>query len=258
MTRKERIWTLVGVLSLLIWVLVACGSITVEESLAERAPQQTEELVITSPQIDFPFALGNTWIYSGTFYQGSNSTAVLTATYIVTESVVNVLHSDLGTYTIFQIARSEELRYCPPEWQAWSDNWCDRLATHTPTYYWYIFEGNTLYRQERLEAHRLSDQGIRELLWPLEEGQQWYVNHTMALAHPNYEVDSMLRKVVAAQLYAVPAGSFAECFQMQTVVGGDTSVVGYCPQVGFVERSSIHSGTPFGMHEILVEYMIAP
>ena len=255
MTRDTQVWILVGGFSLLLLLLVACGDITAEEPLVTQSPDQSEELVETSAEIDFPLTLGNTWVYSGTFYQGSNPSTVLTATYIVTESVVDILHSDLDTYTIFQIAREEELIFCPTEWQSRPDNWCDRLAIPDPAYYWYIIEGTTLYRQDRLESYRLLERGIRELLFPLEEGKQWYLNHKMAQTYPNYEVDSMLRKVVATRPRTVPAGNFEGCFQLQTIVGGETSLLDYCPNVGIVERAYIHHGTPFGTHETLIKYV---
>jgi hypothetical protein len=251
MGKSKKLWLLSGSLSLVFVILVACNAGSVEGLPIGFRIDGGEK---NTSQVDFPLALGNTWVYSGTFYQGSNPTTILTATYVVTESVVDILHSDLGEYTIIQIARDENLRSCPTEWQTRPDNWCDRLAIYEPEYYWYVIDGATLYRQELLASHRLFERGNRELLFPIAEGAQWYINHTMAQAHPNYDVNSMLRKVISEGAYTIPAGDFEKCFQMMTVIGGNTSLLHYCPEVGFVERSNIHHGTPFGTHEVLIAY----
>ena len=253
MDRNTKLWILIGSLSLVI-ILMACNANSIEESPTGLFFNRADGEVKTTSQVDFPLALGNTWVYSGTFYQGSNPTTVLTATYVVTESVVDILHSDLGDYTIIQIARYEKLISCPTEWQTWPDNWCERSAIYDPEYYWYVIDGDTLYQQKLLASYRLFERGSQELLFPLAEGTQWYLDHTMAQAHPDYDVNSMLRKVISEGPCTVPAGDFERCFQMMTVVGGNTSVLDYCPEVGFVERSDIHSGTPFGTHEVLMAY----
>jgi len=261
MKRNLKLWIFAVSLGLITFALVACGVERVENSsrtarsqtpmLTGRLSEPTEH----QPEVDFPLALGNTWVYSGTFYQGFNQATVLTATYRVTERVVDVLYSELGPYTIFQIARDEELASCPEEWQEMPQNWCDGLASQEPEYYWYAVDGRTIYQQRRLEVYRLPERGIKELVFPLAEGEQWYLSEEMAEANPNYEVDSMLRKVEEKGSIGTPAGDFRECFRMAEVIGGNESVMWYCTEVGVVERATHHRGTPFGSHEVLVDYM---
>ncbi|HQE94066.1 MAG TPA: hypothetical protein PLH19_15705 [Anaerolineae bacterium] len=205
-------------------------------------------------EVDFPLAVENTWVYSGTFYQGFNQSGVLTATYIVTETVVDILHSELRPYPVFQIARYEELKSCPEEWREIPENWCDRLASQEPDYYWYAIDGQTIYQQQRMEIYRLPERGIRELVFPLFEGAQWYLTAEMAEAYPHDEVDSMLRKVEQENPQDVPAGDFEECYRMTEVIGGNWDATWYCPGVGIVKRVTDHSGTPFGSREILIGY----
>jgi hypothetical protein len=249
MTRGLRLWIFAVGLGLLTSILVACGvqgTANTSDGLGQSVEYQLE--------VDFPLSVGNTWFYSGTFYQGFNQSTVLTATYIVTETVVDVLHSELRPYAIFQIARYEELESCPEEWRELPENWCDGLATDEPDYYWYAVDDRTIYQQRRMEVYRLPEGGIRELVFPLSEGAQWYLTVAMAEAHPNFEVDSMLRKVEQESPRDVPVGDLEECYRMTEVVGGSQNVTWYCTDVGFVERATDHSGTPFGSREILVGY----
>ena len=43
-----------------------------------------------SPEIDFPLALGNTWVFQLTRYEGDPTSAIITTTSVVTETVVEV------------------------------------------------------------------------------------------------------------------------------------------------------------------------
>jgi hypothetical protein len=257
-TRGLRLWILAVGLGLLVFVLAACGAQgSAGFSEATNSPASADGLgqsVEYQREVDFPLSVGNTWVYSGAFYQGFNPSTILTATYTVTETVVDVLHSELRPYTVFQIARYEEIESCPEEWRDLTENWCDQLASEEPDYYWYVVDDRTIYRQQRLEVYRLPEQGIRELVFPLSEGAQWYLTAAMAEAHPNFEVDSMLRKVEQEGLRDVPAKEFEECYRMTDVIGGNTSVMWYCRDVGFVERTTDHRGTPFGSREILIGY----
>jgi len=261
MKTSLKFWILASSLSLVTLVPVACGVEGVEKpppteqsrtsQVSHRSNDPTEHQV----RVDFPLALGNTWVYSGTFYQGFNPTTILTATYTATERVVDVLHSELEPYTIFQIARYEDLVFCPEEWQERSENWCASLASDEPEYYWYVVDGRTVYRQQRLEVYRLHERGIKELVLPLAEGEQWYLSAAMAEANPNYEVDSMLRHVEQRAPREVPAGDFGECFRMVEVIGGNYNEMWVCTEIGIVERATDHRGTPFGEHEVLIDYV---
>lgn len=67
--------------------------------------------------------------------------------------------------------------------------------------------------------------GIKEFVFPLAEGERWYLNVEMAETYPDYEVDSMLRKVEQDGPRDVPAGDFETCFQMTEVVGVGAVIV---------------------------------
>ena len=258
MERGLRLLLFAVGLGLLTLILAACG---VQRTASPSQATNTDTSTYGSGQsieyqleVDFPLSLGNTWIYSGTFYQGFDQSTVLTATYTTTETVVDILYSELRPYIVFQIARYEDLSSCPEEWRSMPENWCDGLASEEPGYSWYIVDGKTIYQMRRMEVYRLPERGIRELVFPLSEGAQWYLTAAMAEAHPNHEVDSMLRKVEQEAPRAVPAGEFEECYRMTEVIGGNTNVTWYCTDVGFVERATDHSGTPSGSLEILVGY----
>jgi hypothetical protein len=210
-----------------------------------------------SSAMDFPLVLGNTWVYSGVFYQGSNQTDVLTATYTLTESVVDVLHSDIGEYAIFQVACYREITSCPDAWQQQPGDVCASTPPDEPVYTWYVADGNTLYRQSSLELSHLAETSIKELVFPLTSDARWYLTAAMEEANPDYDLDSMLRRVVYSGPRETPAGDFKGCFEMHDVVGGTTSRLVYCPGIGIVERAGDHSGTPWGEREILMDYMFS-
>lgn len=64
MTRGVRFWLFAVGLGLLTSILVACGVQEIANpsgGLDQPVEHQTE--------VDFPLSVGNTWVYSGTFYQ---------------------------------------------------------------------------------------------------------------------------------------------------------------------------------------------
>lgn len=221
-------------------------------------PSPTETPVSQQPigaDITFPFALGNTWVYSGTIYTGFSPTEIFTATYVVTESVA-ALQSH-PPYTIVRIHREQSPSPIPLD-----DDWWSAESLTASEDYWYIVEDATVYRLREepdwgaIPASIVSGAGEIELVFPLKVGQRWYLYEKMQELHPDYDVDSMLRRVVQQGAIKTPAATFEKCFQMTDIVGGHTSEMWFCPGVGIVARKADHSGTPMGMHEFLMRYRV--
>lgn len=208
-----------------------------------------------SADITFPFALGNTWVYSGTIYTGFNPTEIYTATYVVTESVTALQFHP--PYTVVRIHREQLPSPAPSE----DDRWSPEELTATEDY-WYIIEDATVYRlPEEPNWEAISESivsGISEIAFefPLEVGRRWYLNEAMQKRYPGYETDSMLRKVVQQGAAATRAASFEGCFQLTEIIGGYIFKMWFCPGVGIVDREADHSGTPMGMHEVLTGYRV--
>lgn len=206
-----------------------------------------------SADVTYPFALGNTWVYSGTIYTGFNPTEVYTATYVVTETVTAL--QSRPPYTIVRIHREQFPSPTPSD----DDWWSSERLTATKDY-WYVLEDTTVYRLqeepdwEAIPASIVAGTSQIELVFPLEVGQRWYLNEKMQELYPGYETDSMLRKVVQQGTTVTPTATFKGCFQMTEIIGGHTFEMWFCPEVGIVARRTDHSGTPSGMHEVLIRY----
>ncbi|MDF1515878.1 MAG: hypothetical protein P1S60_18870, partial [Anaerolineae bacterium] len=56
------------------------------------------------------------------------------------------------------------------------------------------------------------------------------------------------------QAIDLPAGHFEGCFFMSEIIGGSIFERWFCPGIGWVDQRSDHSGTPYGWHEVLVDY----
>jgi len=254
---NAKLWALVGSLSLLAVVGIACAAAPVTHSAGSPRPTSTvggDACSEWNVAEHFPLALGNTWVYSGTFYQGFDRNTVLTATYVVTETVVDILRAEQRPHMIYQVARYKSVRSCPEPWVRQGQGWCSTFDTPEPEYFWYIIDGNTMYQQRKLEVFRLPARSVVELVFPLEMGRQWYLSAELQEQYPDYKLDAMLRKVERKGSVDSLAGDFDECFLMTDVVGGNASRTWYCAGVGIVEQATDHSGTPFGSRELLAAY----
>jgi len=194
----------------------------------------------------FPVSLDSTWVY-----HGIAASAPLTASYVVTETLVGILRSAESAYVILQMERDLALDWCPFEADA---AWCEGLQQPEPTTFWYLLDRQTLYRQDKLAVHKLPDHATVELRFPLKVDDQWYLTSAMEALHPEFDLDSMLRKVVRSTALRLPAGDFQDCYLLTDIVGGTETQIWFCSAVGFVLRASEHHGTPYGHHEWLVAY----
>lgn len=240
---------LIGWLAVCLVVGIACAATRDSRIPAQDAPPAC------SADVTFPLALDNTWVYSGTAYTGFNPTAIFTATYVVTESVVEL--QSRSPYTVMRIHREQRPQSVPLD----AGGWSPEKLTKTEDY-WYIVERATIYRQEgaldldTLRSSTATSTSEIEVVFPLAVGQRWYLNEKMQNLYPDYRVDSMLRKVVRQGTVTTPAATFEECFQMTDIIGGYTFEMWFCPGIGIVTRRADHSGTPSGRRELLVDYRI--
>jgi len=214
------------------------------------APDQLNQLGFSSNTAqDLPLVVDNAWVYQRTRYAGFYATKTMTATSIVTETVVDIAIE--GDYVVATIRRDKSA-----EWLISED-----IDAFTPekiissSNYWLVIDSDRVYRQkDELDLTGIKDSGEMELVFPLEVGEKWYLDHGMAEVYPNKTVDSMLRKVQRIEKVEVPAGQFEGCFYMEEIIGGSTFERSFCPGIGWVDQRSDHHGTPSGWREVLLEY----
>ncbi len=184
-----------------------------------------------------PFQPGTSWIYERTEYdQIPGSTDVLTHTLLVTETAVSVQQQP--PYTIIEMRRQM------PD---------TMFASTKDLSYWYILDGQTLYRQEgMLNVEKVTDDGRIELVFPLTPGASWHSLPSLRDSDPKRQINSWLRRVERLETVETPAGAFEQCAYFTEVAAGNYMQTWYCPDVGFVQRRDDHAGTRFGYAETLI------
>lgn len=165
---------------------------------------------------DFPLTLGNTWIYSSTRYEGYEGPHLMTATYIITERVVETQASP--PYFVAKIHREEKLLTASAQWGG-SEEWGQD--------YWRIISGTHVYRQGlKLD---LSDQESFQLeyTFPLSTTKSW----CPAKKIPEEDcIASGKRTVIKAATRSVPAGDFETCYEIVEDFTTGTYNHWFCPR----------------------------
>ncbi len=277
---KQQFWTVVVFLLIASALISACGTSSgrgvtpgptlAAATLATPTPEPTATASPTAtptpeptataspaappspgPEIDFPLALDNTWVFQFTRYEGVPINEILTTTLVVTETVVEV--KNISSYLVAKIHREESAEIpvgeVPPRRGA-------PLRPATSSDYWLVVSGNRMYRQEReLDLSSLST-ALLEFVFPVKLGEKWYQSDEKAKLYPTYADDGMLRKVTKVGTVVVPAGEFNNCFFLVEVWAGTTFETWFCPNVGVVDRKVDHHGTPGGFRQVLIRYQL--
>lgn len=197
-----------------------------------------------------PVAVNTMWVYRATRYEAVAITEMITATHIITETVVDMQRS--ASYMAAQIHREESAEtpvYIAPNRRG------EPLQPAQSSDYWLVVMGNRVYRQrDPFDLKTLDETGELFLTLPLVPGARWYNNVAMAKLNPHFETDSMLWQVTQVGRVVIPAGEFDPCFFMNQVIGGSTFESWFCPGVGWVDQRDDHHGTPFGERRVLLSY----
>lgn len=200
-------------------------------------PDFNQSSVSPAPLLELPFKPGTRWIYERTEYdQPPDSTDIITHTLLVTETAVSIQQQ--SPYTIIEMRRQMP------------DTLFASLEEQT---FWYILDGQTLYRQDAgLNVENVTEDGRIELIFPLTPGARWHSLSSLHDSDPERQINSWLRQVQRLETVTTPAGTFAQCAYFTEVAGGNHLQTWYCPDVGFVEQRNDHAGTRFGSAEILI------
>jgi len=190
---------------------------------------------------DYPLERGNTWIYESSNYE-VQATGRLTATYTITETVVDATNQ--GLYWISQIHHEEQLESSSPGWSQ-----PPRLTSD----FWYLLKDNHLYRQ--VYQFNVNDIGSLRLdyVFPLTKGAGWCPAEIIPLERC---VNSGMRQVSEASSRIEPAGRFNACLEIDEELQASLSNQWFCPGIGVVERQEDHSGFQFGFHLYLTNFSL--
>ncbi|HXF68165.1 MAG TPA: hypothetical protein VNK89_00015 [Thermoflexus sp.] len=218
-------------------------------------PTETASPIVSSrpdPEITFPLALGNTWVFQLTRYEGVPTTDILTTTQVVTETIVEI--QNVTSYLVAKIHREEgpeqPVGEIPPSRQGVP------LKPAFSSDVWLVVSGNRIYRQEgKLDLSDLRT-ALVELVFPIRLGAKWYRSDEKAALNPTYADDWMLVKVTQVGSVVVPAGEFPNCFLLEEVWAGLTAETWFCPNVGVVSKKADHHGTPSGFRQVLLRYSL--
>jgi hypothetical protein len=243
--------------SLFVLLLASCMACSVESihlskttipisTVVTATPSPLTPSVGVTPDLiaDFPLALGNTWVYSSTRYEGYEGPNRMTATYVITEKVVETQIDP--PYFVAKVQREERLVAAPAQWNG-SEEWTEL--------YWRILSGTQLY-QQRFELD-LSDPASFQLeyVFPLSEKESWCPGEKIQ------EKDctaSGKRTVLKATSRNVPAGEFESCFEIGEDFNTGVYSHWFCPGIGIIEAKGDHSGFPFGRWEKLIDFELKP
>jgi hypothetical protein len=202
-------------------------------------------------ETDYPLALNDTWVYESTRYEGFNPQEIITATQIITETVVEVkseasyfaakIDRETSADTPVFVPRGLESLLRPPESSA----------------YWLVVQGNRIYRQEGgPDLSNFGGTDSLEFVLPLKPGAVWNLFPPSLQSQPSGS-GGIARQVSRTGTVQVPAGRFDGCLSMKDD-WVDTKVLNwFCPGVGWVDLKSDHNGTPFGSRQVLIDFQLS-
>ncbi|MBN1487298.1 MAG: hypothetical protein JW981_06610 [Anaerolineae bacterium] len=240
-----------------IWSVMLC-SIMISGALVACGPrnQSTKTTIIdtTLPEVsteyllnEFPMPVGTTWVYSYTPYtqHPEDPTQILTATYLMTETVIAI--EEVLPYSFVSVQRDISLV-------------SSKALTFTdlpPDKFWYVISGTKVFEQSMAPETTAFNLEYAHLAYefPLEIGKQWCATQTDSENSGEFPCDVTIA-VVEQIAYETPAGSFPDCY---TVIEGYISggvIYEFCNAIGPVTVRYDHSGTRFGFEKVLVDYVL--
>jgi WD40 repeat protein/Leucine-rich repeat (LRR) protein len=206
------------------------------------------------PAPELPLSLGNTWVYSATYYDTYIAERI-TATYRITETVADI--QTRAPYYAAQVVRDSTLTGLSDNLAGvdWEEHYL--AGPGGSTSFWYVISGTKLvYEQNELDWAKIeAAEATLAYIFPLSAGLQWYPDPEQRRAYPNFEVGPGTRTVVEGPVERqTPAGTYQPCFEIVTFYNGGSPRSWFCPGVGVIESQYHHAGTPFGHTSVLLGY----
>ncbi|MCL5952419.1 MAG: hypothetical protein M1132_11995 [Chloroflexi bacterium] len=203
------------------------------------------------PNFGYPLALGNTWVYASTRYDGFNPSDIMTATQTITETVVEIKNDPSFIAAKIRQETSADVPVSVPKGME------DMLRPASTVEYWLVAQGGRIYRQQKPnpDLMNLQDPDSLELVFPLQQGDTW--NWLPARLPFESQTDGIRRQVLRTGPVFLPSAHFDNCALIKEDWADSTVEDSFCPGVGWVEKSSDHNGTPVGRHLELVKYRVS-
>ncbi len=195
---------------------------------------------------EFSLADGTTWVYSYVTYEPTttDSTQIMTATYLFTETVVDT--KALPLYFVAHVQHEEQLVTADP-------NWTD--ASSRPHEFWYVVQGQQVYESfQPLDlTHIQTDTLLMAYDLPLSIGKSWCPS-LVVKGERAQDCPTGQRTVVNRESYETPVGRFQECYQITEDVNSGGVTQWFCRGTGVVAQKYDHGGTRFGFQQTLIFY----
>lgn len=205
---------------------------------AEPSPTSAGTLSPLSQQTlkEFPLGMANSWVYQYRAYSGDQNTI-----WQVADTVVDVRTHP--PYIAAQIERQTTLLEGSPVLQ----------PRPSPGSFWYVIDGEAVYR---VEGELVWDQvrlGSLELQFPLPGDQCWFTDPQQRAQSYDPNLPGC-RKASGPTSLKLPAGSFDRCYQLVTPFNNGSIRQSFCSGVGLVQEQFDHVGSPFGYALTLTAY----
>ncbi len=201
---------------------------------------------------EFPMAPGTTWVYTYIPYEPleSNPREIVTATYVLTETVVETTAA--APYLFVRMRRDATLVSSMP------------LTAHSlpASDFWYVISGTLVFEEFQAQDAKTFDPVASRLSYafPLIDGKQWcpFLDDPENPDKPEvlYCEANGLRTAVAIGAYETPAGSFTDCYEISEAFLSGGVIRQFCNGVGVVATWYDHGGTRFGFEQTLVDYIM--
>ena len=220
-------------------------------------PTITEQPVPQNPWPEFPLNVGTSWVYAYIPYDPlpSDPTQIITATYLLTETVTEV--ESTPPYFAAKVETERVLVSKSPEWTR------DDIGRTGGT--WYVINGDKIYQSsERPDLSNfnpdLTPGWSLQYQLPLSVGASWCPAQYEFKSPGQPEIEdcrSLGEQTVAkAMSYETPAGKFGDCYQITERVNSGGTTRWFCNGVGVVAARYDHDGTRFGFEQTLVSYRL--
>jgi len=227
-------------------VVMALAVISCQSNSVDRP---TAEAVDKPISAEFLATKGTEWVYLYKKYEPieSQPTEIITATYLLTETVVEVAFAE--PYQIIHVGQAVRSVNEPVGW--------DTRSSLQPKEYWYIVGNDKIYQS--FQKVDLNDLQLDNLLLaydlPLRVGKSWCPG-AEAIGEQKLTgcTTAGERTVVRAGSQEGSFGRFEGCYQITSAWNSGGTVAWYCEWVGLVAQKYDHSGTRFGFEQNLIGY----
>ncbi len=219
---------------------VACASAPIRP-VTLNTPALTASATPESSLTGYPFPVRTTWVYRRLQYEQAmgDPTRIITATNLITETVVRA--EGAGPAQQFLHRQTATLVSASSDWEYDSSdlNWES----------WYRVDGT------RVFSSPAGSPNINTLVYdfPLSVGKSWCPE----VPPPAYNVDCIAmgrRTVTSEAIYATPAGTFDQCYEINQDYNSGGVWEWFCNGVGVVARKYDHGGSRFGFEDTLIRF----